>query len=107
VNLTQVASELERERSVTFTAHGDSMVPKIRSGDTVTVERFDPERMKLKKGQIVLARVSGRLYLHLISALEGDRVQISNNKKHVNGWTQRSNVLARLTDVQRGKRGKR
>lgn len=62
--------------------------------------------MALKKGQIVLARVSGRLYLHLISALEGERVQISNNKGHVNGWTPRSQVLARLVEVERGKRGK-
>jgi hypothetical protein len=35
----------------------------------------------------VLARVAGTVYLHLVSAVNADRVQISNNRGRVNGWT--------------------
>jgi hypothetical protein len=40
-------------------------------------------------GDIVLVRVAGTTYLHLVSAVnaEAGRVQISNNRGRVNGWT--------------------
>jgi hypothetical protein len=41
----------------------------------------------LEVGDIVLARVAGAVYLHLVSALANGRVQISNNRGRVNGWT--------------------
>jgi phage repressor protein C with HTH and peptisase S24 domain len=78
---------------VTFTAHGSSMTPKIRSGDTVTVEPVDSATVK--RGDIVLAKVKGSLYLHLVTATESDRVQISNNHGHVNGWTSRAQIYGR------------
>lgn len=61
------------------------MVPKINSGNLV---KISPDLSDLKKGDIVLCKVNGRQYLHLISAIKGDRYQISNNKGYVNGWTQ-------------------
>lgn len=95
MNLHNVVALLtDGAEEVSFTTHGSSMTPKIESGDWVTVERVDPATVK--KGDIVLARVNGKFYLHLVSAVEKDRVQISNNHKHVNGWTPRSNVIARL-----------
>jgi hypothetical protein len=43
----------------------------------------------LKTGMIVLARVSGRVYLHKITAVDygRHRVQIGNNRGGINGWT--------------------
>ena len=41
-----------------------------------------------------LARVSGTVYLHLVSAVDAGtgRVQISNNRGRINGWTNQSRV---------------
>ena len=47
----------------------------------------------LDVGDIVLVKVKGNTYLHLISAIRGKgsnlQYQISNNKGHVNGWVKR------------------
>jgi hypothetical protein len=74
-------------KTVEFRPTGSSMVPLIRSGNLVTVAPVDPARLEV--GDIVLARVAGTVYLHLVSALDPARrrVQISNNRGRVNGWT--------------------
>lgn len=70
--------------SVTFTPRGHSMEPLIRDGQHVTVRRLtDPP----EAGDIVLVTVRGTTYLHKVLAVDGDRVQIGNNKGRVNGWT--------------------
>ncbi|MCE7007609.1 hypothetical protein LWC34_33015 [Kibdelosporangium philippinense] len=50
---------------------------------------------KLAVGDIVLARVAGTVYLHLVSALDPvrKRVQISNNRGRVNGWTSHDRIF--------------
>lgn len=77
---------------------GNSMVPKIKSRQPVTIAPVDTS--KLEVGDIVVARVKGRVIQHLISAIDGDRVQISNNHGHVNGWTNRSKVYGIVTAVE-------
>lgn len=69
------------------------MVPLIRSRQSVVVAPVDPA--KLEVGDIVLARVSGTVYLHLVSSLDPtrNRVQISNNRGRVNGWTSHDRVF--------------
>jgi hypothetical protein len=63
------------------------MVPLIRSRQLVTVAPVDPAKVDV--GDIVLARVAGTVYLHLVSAVDRpkSRVQISNNRGRINGWT--------------------
>ncbi len=75
------------------------MVPLIRSKQLVTVAPVDPS--KLAVGDIVLARVAGTTYLHLVSAVDhaNARVQISNNRGRVNGWTGHSRVFGICTAV--------
>ena len=65
------------------------MVPLIRSKQLVKVAPVDPARLEV--GDIVLVRVAGTTYLHLVSALDParGRIQISNNRGRVNGWTGR------------------
>lgn len=93
MNLGSVASQIKKGETVTFQVRGNSMLPRIKSGATVTVAPVSGDG--LKKGDVVLARVKGRWMLHLISAFgaNGKVVQISNNHNHVNGWTARSNVV--------------
>jgi len=40
----------------------------------------------------VLACVRGTWCLHRVSAVQGQRVQIANQRGHVNGWTHRDKV---------------
>jgi translation initiation factor IF-1 len=87
---------LQRGETVSFRPRGNSMTPRIESGQLCTVEPVCIT--DLKKGDIVLCRVSGSDYLHLVKALQGDRVQIGNNKGRINGWTR--TVYGRLVKVE-------
>jgi hypothetical protein len=53
-------------------------------------------------GDIVLARVAGTVYLDLVSSLDParSRVQISNNRGRVNGWTRHDRVFGICVAVQ-------
>ena len=69
--------------------HGHSMRPKVMSGATVELEPVKLDALAV--GDVVLCRVSGNVYLHLVKALRGDadnrQAQIGNNRGGVNGWT--------------------
>jgi hypothetical protein len=54
----------------------------------------------LAVGDIVLCRVKGSRYLMPVKALEGDRVQIGNNRGGINGWVTRRQIFGRLTAVE-------
>lgn len=79
------------------------MTPRVRSGATCELEPVsDPD--SLRRGDIVLVKVKGTIYLHLITAVEKDRVQIGNNHGRINGWTPKSNVYGRLVSVDNSTR---
>lgn len=77
---------------------GNSMTPLIKSRQPVTLEPVDPS--KLEKGDIVLVKVRGNVYTHLVLALREGEVQIGNNHGGVNGWTKLSNVFGIVTEVE-------
>ncbi|MFI0960502.1 S26 family signal peptidase [Streptomyces sp. NPDC021080] len=91
--LDGVAGRVAGGKTVEFRPSGASMVPLIRSRQLVAVAPVDPS--KLAVGDIVLARVAGTVYLHLVSSVDAarKRVQISNNRGHVNGWTGHDRVF--------------
>lgn len=82
-----------------FRPSGSSMVPLIRSRQQVAVAPVDPS--KLEVGDIVLARVAGTVYLHLVSSVDParKRVQISNNRGRINGWTSHDRVFGICSTV--------
>ena len=91
--------KLENGESVSFRPRGNSMSPKIKDGDRVHVSPItDPD--SLKKGDIVLCKVHGKQYLHLITATEKFRVQIGNNHGKINGWTHKKLVYGIVTMVE-------
>jgi hypothetical protein len=94
-----MASRVAAGATVDFRPTGASMVPLIRSRQLVTVGPVDPTTVEV--GDIVLARVAGTTYLHLVSAVDAGsaRVQISNNRGRVNGWTSHSRVFGICTAV--------
>src|SRR5687767_6280536 len=63
---------------------GHSMKGKVSDGDLVTLEPCDPNNLNV--GDIVLVRVKGRDYLHLIKAVNQGRFLIGNNRGGINGW---------------------
>lgn len=93
--------EMLREGSnVQFRPQGKSMEPLIKSGQLVTMR---PVRTlgDAQVGNMVLCKVGGSYYLHLVSALdENKRIQISNNQGHVNGWTTLNQVFGVVTKVE-------
>jgi hypothetical protein len=70
---------------------GNSMTPKINSGEEVELKSC--EKLKLYVNDIVYCKVKSNYYLHLLSAIEGERYQISNNHGYVNGWINRKNIF--------------
>ena len=93
----QLAERLRAGETVECRPTGDSMTPIIKSRQLVTISPVDAAT--LRKGDVVLAKVGGRYLLHKVSALRGDRVQISNNHGHVNGGTSRAQVYGIVSAV--------
>lgn len=90
--------ELQAGKNAIVKPRGNSMKPKVVSGARVELApNKNPEALAV--GDIVLVKVSGNVYLHLVSAADKDRVQISNNRGHVNGWVSRAKVYGRAVNI--------
>jgi hypothetical protein len=90
-------AKLRQGETVQFRPRGDSMKGKIESGQLVTVV---PAPESLAVGDIVLCKVNGREYLHLIKAIQGDRFQIGNSRGRINGWIGRSAIYGKCVRVE-------
>ena len=87
---------LKRGETVKFRPRGNSMTGRVESGQLVTVEPVNLEDVRVD--DVVLCKVKGNEYLHLVGAVDSGRVQIQNNKGFVNGWTRF--VYGRLVKVE-------
>ena len=90
---TPHVTKLAKGQSVTFRPRGYSMAPLIVSGQEVTVEPVGSH--KVQSGDVVLCRVRGQHYLHLVKAVQGDRYLIGNNRGRLNGWINRRAIFGR------------
>ena len=90
---------LKKGQTITITPKGSSMEPKISSGDKVTLAPCDP--LTLERGDIVLARVQGSDYLHLIKGIKKGQVLIGNNRGGINGWTSLDKIFGKVTKVEK------
>lgn len=89
---------LGRGETVSFRPLGKSMSGKIESGQLCEV---GPILDELHEGDIVLAKVKGRVYLHLIRQIsKSGTYLIGNNHGHNNGWADRDNIYGRLISVR-------
>ena len=90
---------LMKGETIRFRPHGNSMQPRIESGQLVTVTPCKPGEAQV--GDIVMCKVNGHQYLHLVSAIGSDgRYQISNNHGHINGWATPGNIFGVVTRVE-------
>ena len=90
--------KLKQGETVEFRPRGNSMKPRIESGQLCTVKPIKEE--VLKAGDVVLCKVAGKQFLHLIKAIQGERFQIGNNKGHINGWVGHNAIYGKLVKVE-------
>lgn len=69
----------------------------MNSGQLVTVE---PAFDSLQVGDIVLCKVHGHEYLHLIKAVQGERYLIGNNRGGINGWVSRHAIYGKCVRIE-------
>ncbi len=91
--------KLKAGETVAFRPRGNSMAGKIASGQLCTVEPITLHS-SLKVGDIVLCKVGGSEYLHLIKAIQGERFQIGNNRGRINGWVGVNAIFGKCIKVE-------
>ena len=89
---------LRRGETVQVRPRGHSMKGKVDDGALVTLQPCVPEN--LKPGDIVLVRVNGNDYLHLIKAVNKGRFLIGNNRGGTNGWVGPNAVYGKASKIE-------
>ena len=74
------------------------MSPRIESGQLCTVAPIDTTDVQV--GDIVLCKVRGAEYLHIVKAIQAERFQIGNNRGFINGWVGKSAFFGKLMKVE-------
>jgi hypothetical protein len=75
---TKYIERLSKGETIQFRPRGNSMSGKIDSGQLVTVKPLADHAIEI--GSIVLCKVNGAQYLHIVKAVSSDRFQIGNNR---------------------------
>ncbi|MEM9069591.1 MAG: hypothetical protein AAGE52_13850 [Myxococcota bacterium] len=89
--------KLKQGETVSFRPRGNSMRGRVESGQLCTVEPLGDRTLEV--GDIVLCKVRGAQYLHLIKAIRGRQFQIGNNRGGINGWVTRGSIFGILVQV--------
>jgi hypothetical protein len=96
---TFAIEKLQKGETVQVRPSGHSMTGKVNHKDIVTLELCDPDQLQV--GDIVLVRVKGNVYLHLIKAIDNHkRFLIGNNRGGVNGWVGRNAIYGKAIKVE-------
>ena len=96
---TSHIEKLKQGETVKFRPRGHSMAGKVNDGQLVTVAPL-VDGANIAVGDIVLCKVKGNQFLHLVKAVKPDEVLIGNNKGRTNGWASRRQVFGRLVSVE-------
>ena len=98
----ETATKLKEGLVCKVTGVGNSMTPILKSRQAVIAEPIT-EETKLEKKDIVLCKVQGHYYLHLVWATrtEGEKEMylIGNNHGHANGWIPRTQVFGKVVEI--------
>ncbi len=90
---------LARGETAQICPRGHSMQGRVNDGALVTVEPC--QAAQLAVNDIVLVRVKGADYLHLIKAVDGrGRFLIGNNRGGLNGWVTARAIYGRATKIE-------
>jgi hypothetical protein len=91
--------KLKAGETVQFRPKGNSMSGRIEPGQLVTVAPVKDPR-EIGVGSIVLCKIHGREFLHLVKAIRHQQWQIGNNKGHINGWVGVNGIFGRCISVE-------
>ena len=93
------AQKLKEGNVCKVTGIGNSMTPILKSRQPVICEPVTEETV-LKKKDIVMCKVNGHFYLHLIWAVKSDdRYLIGNNHGHPNGVVPRKQIFGKVVEI--------
>jgi len=95
---TVYIDKLKKGETVQFRPRGNSMKGKIDSGQLCTVVPTTAEEVEV--GDIVLCKVNGNQYLHLVKARQGQRFQIGNNRGRINGWIGANGIYGKCIRIK-------
>ncbi|MBS1806527.1 MAG: hypothetical protein JST28_24545 [Acidobacteria bacterium] len=94
----QYIKQLREGKPVSFRPRGHSMKGRIDSGQLCTVVPVDVSTIEVN--DIVLCKVHGSEYLHLVKAISGSRFQIGNNRGGINGWVGPNAIFGKCVSIQ-------
>lgn len=94
---TNHIEKLKKGETVQFRPIGNSMKGKVESGQLVTVSPIQDRILKVD--DIVLCKVKGNYFLHLIKAIRTGQFQIGNNKGGINGWITQNAIFGICIEV--------
>jgi hypothetical protein len=95
---TRYIEQLKQGLTVQFRPRGNSMTPRIKSGQLCTVAPIDTQAPP-QVDDVVLCKVKGAQYLHIVKAVQGDRYLIGNAHGRINGWVGHACVYGKLLSV--------
>ena len=83
---------------------GDSMLPTIKSGEVLLVDRLAYQNSEPRRGDIVMARYAAEFVVKRIVGLPGEELEIRRGTLFINGTPQNENhgVKAGFLDIATG-----
>jgi hypothetical protein len=103
---TPYIAKLRSGQTVQFRPKGNSMSGRIENLQLVTVEPVRAEDLRhedqqiVRVGDVVLCKVRGMEYLHLVKAIQDGRFLIGNNRGRTNGWIGPNGIFGRVVSVE-------
>lgn len=92
---------LQEGITTSFRPKGNSMQPRIESGNLVTVSA---DVSDVSEGDVVFCKVKGKHYVHLVKAVktQSDKKMylIGNNKGGINGWVSEKGIFGKVIAVE-------
>lgn len=96
------ANKLKEGVTCKVTGVGNSMTPILKSRQSVICTPIT-EDTPLEKRDIVLCKVNGHFYLHLIwtsrSNGSSQMFLIGNNHGHANGWISKNQIFGKVVEI--------
>jgi hypothetical protein len=88
---------LRRGETVHLRPRGHSLTGKLAAGDRVTVAPYDPAALEGRRRRV--GAHAWHQVLHLVTATQGDRFVIGNNRGGINGWVGRNAIDGKAVAV--------
>src|SRR4051794_5579728 len=74
-----------RQRYFLALVDGESMLPTLRNGDLMVVDKFAYRRTQPKRGDIIVADYEDGMIVKRIVGLPGEKIEVNQGCTYVNG----------------------